>query len=257
VKMDNVYNQTSAGYGSCIGFNASALTNASTGISADAGSLANIVTFSGISSNVAVGISNVATENHLIFAGGLSASYGSSTVTGAMTNGPGLFSKGESFFIDGLSTCQYNVIKTTSSSEPTVSKTNLFQSYGELESGLTQLAESEDEDWTIEPTVHNAARYVASTLMGQLCPAPKVFSHGPKSVVFNWSEGSYNLYWTISAHKIDMLFSSHERIEKQRELDFTELISRDQSFFEPNITSDLWVRSVALSGANNIHGLLL
>jgi len=75
------------------------------------------------------------------------------------------------------------------------------------------------------PPVYNAACYVAAGLMANSFPAPRIFTHGPKSVVFNWSNEVDNLYLTISADKISALISSPERIKRRIDYSANELMN--------------------------------
>jgi len=61
--------------------------------------------------------------------------------------------------------------------------------------------------------------------MANSFPAPRIFTHGPKSVVFNWSNEVDNLYLTISADKISALISSPERIKRRIDYSANELMN--------------------------------
>jgi hypothetical protein len=111
------------------------------------------------------------------------------------------------------------VVKETLSSAPSIWDYELAQSYKELGDALGELKElPQDDDWNIEPAVYNAASYIAAELLSHSYPAPQVFTHGPKSVVFNWSYGSDDLYLTISADGMSALISSPQHI--QRRIDY-------------------------------------
>ncbi|MBV8277069.1 MAG: hypothetical protein JO170_17675 [Verrucomicrobia bacterium] len=102
----------------------------------------------------------------------------------------------------------------------------LSQQYGELKKTLKDLvALEEEDDWKIEESVYAAASYYATELRSGSVPAPQVSVHGPKSVVFNWSNGFYNLYLTISANRVSALLSSPERIIQRKEYSKNELTS--------------------------------
>jgi hypothetical protein len=97
-------------------------------------------------------------------------------------------------------------------------KWELTQQYGELEDALKSLASlEEDDDWRIEESVHTAASYYATQLCSGSIPAPQIFVHGPKSVVFNWSNGCSHLDLTISANVVSALLSSPGRIIRRAE----------------------------------------
>jgi hypothetical protein len=92
------------------------------------------------------------------------------------------------------------------------------QSYEYLELGeaLSEMVElEEDDEWRINKPVYATACYIAAELKVATYPAPRIFNHGPKSVVFNWSVGTNNLYLTISSDRISALLSSPERIERR------------------------------------------
>jgi hypothetical protein len=119
-----------------------------------------------------------------------------------------------------VSTTESLVLRDTFSSAPTILDLELTQKYQELGQALSEITELEEgEDWHIDPPVCYAARYVASELMRMSIPTPRIFNHGPRSVVFNWSIGVNNLYLTISADRMSALISSPERI--QRRIDYS------------------------------------
>jgi hypothetical protein len=112
------------------------------------------------------------------------------------------------------------VIDSSFSSIPAIWESELSQEYAELGEALGELTELEDsEGLAIEQPVFEAASSIALQLMAQAYPAPRVFNHGPKSVVFNWTQGFQNLYLTISADKVSALMSVPARI--QRRIDYT------------------------------------
>jgi hypothetical protein len=117
------------------------------------------------------------------------------------------------------------LILTTFSSVPVIWESELRQQeYQELGAALGEMTKLEEGDeWKIEPSVHNAACYVAAGLMAHSFPAPHIFNHGTKSVVFNWSYGADNMYLTISADHISALISSPERIKRRVEYSLNEL----------------------------------
>jgi hypothetical protein len=112
----------------------------------------------------------------------------------------------------------------------------MVQEYRELGEALREMTELEQTDeWGIEPPVLAAALNVAAGLMTNCYPAPHVFTHGPKSVVFNWPAGTNNLYLTISADKISALISTAERITHR--VDFLAHEFLKPSLFLPAIQS--------------------
>lgn len=119
-------------------------------------------------------------------------------------------------FAGDISKSESWVVQTSFSSVPVVWQSELIQEYRELGEALREMTELEQADeWGIEPPVLGAALNIAAGLMANWYPAPHVFTHGPKSVVFNWSAGTNNLYLTISADKISALISTPERITQR------------------------------------------
>jgi len=118
------------------------------------------------------------------------------------------------------------LIVTTFSSVPVIWESELRQQeYQELGAALSEMTKFEEGDeWKIDPPVYNAACYVAAGLLAHSFPAPRVFNHGSKSVVFNWSYGADNMYLTISADHISALISSPERIKRRVEYSVNELV---------------------------------
>jgi hypothetical protein len=49
-------------------------------------------------------------------------------------------------------------------------------------------------------------------------PKPSIFTHGPKSVVFNWVRADDNLYLTITGSRLAVLLSSTEEIKLRTEI---------------------------------------
>jgi hypothetical protein len=111
------------------------------------------------------------------------------------------------------------LLKTAFSSIPFLWKPELHREYQDLGEALEQMTELDDSQDKIEPPVFGAACFVAAGLMVGSYPAPRVFNHGPKSIVFNWAHEKSNLYLTISADKVSALVSSPERIQKR--IDFS------------------------------------
>lgn len=116
------------------------------------------------------------------------------------------------------------LLRTTFSSVPVIWKSELMREYQELGNALSEMNELEEGDeWKIDAAVYVAACYVAAGLMANSFPAPRVFTHGRKSVVFNWSKETDNLYLTVSADRASALVSSPERIERRVEWSTAEL----------------------------------
>ena len=114
------------------------------------------------------------------------------------------------------------VLKTTS--VPVIWDFELKQDYQELGESLGELREFDrDDEWQIDPEVYNAACNVAANLMAYSFPAPYVFSHGPQSIVFNWTNEDDNLYLTVSANRVSALLSSPERIKRRMEYPLEQL----------------------------------
>ena len=126
---------------------------------------------------------------------------------------------------------------------PFATSREIYQDYGDLADALSEMiAIEEDDEWRIDAGVYNAASFVAAQLMRLSVPAPSVFNHGPKSVVFNWSRQDNSLYVTVSADRISVLISAPERITKRVEFSAKELANPtplllDPSFFAPHYLS--------------------
>ncbi len=117
------------------------------------------------------------------------------------------------------------LITTTFSSVPVIWESELRkQEYQELGAALSEMTKLEEGDeWKIDPPVYDAACYVAAGLMASSFPAPRIFNHGTKSIVFNWSREADNMYLTVSADHISALISSPERIKRRVEYSVNEL----------------------------------
>jgi len=114
-------------------------------------------------------------------------------------------------------------------------QTELSAGYQELGQALVEMGEATEEDWAIDAPVFNVANYIAGALMNSAYPAPKVFSHGPKSVVFNWANERENAYLTISAECVSALVSSPERIKFRFDVSTIDLVDPSRLF--PAMTS--------------------
>jgi hypothetical protein len=128
--------------------------------------------------------------------------------------------------IDECSITESLVMGTTFLGEPFIWQVELAQDYDELGQALSEMADLDEEDeWKVNSSVYNVARYVASALMDDSFPAPRVFNHGPKSVVFNWEYEDENYYLTISKNQISTLRSSAERIIRRKDFLVDQLTS--------------------------------
>jgi hypothetical protein len=127
-------------------------------------------------------------------------------------------------FADYSPTTESVVLKTTFSSVPVIWQSELRREYRDLGQALGEMTEFEnDDDCKIDAPVYIAACYIAAELMANSFPAPRIFNHGPKSVVFNWSNEADNLYLTVSADHVSALISSPERIKRRIDLSAHEL----------------------------------
>ncbi len=98
--------------------------------------------------------------------------------------------------------------------------------YLELGEALSEMVElEEDDEWRIDKPVYATACYIAAELQVASYPAPRIFNHGAKSVVFNWSIETNNLYLTISSNRISALLSSPERIERRIDSSANQLLN--------------------------------
>jgi hypothetical protein len=123
------------------------------------------------------------------------------------------------------------ILRDTFSSVPIIWESELSQEYQELGEALNEMTELEEGDeWKIDAPVYNIACSVAAELMANSFPAPSIFNHGPKSIVFNWSKEQDNLYLTISADRISALISSPERIKRRIDISARELMNPSLAF---------------------------
>jgi hypothetical protein len=117
------------------------------------------------------------------------------------------------------------------SSQSTELATVQSEDYQLLENSLAELNElDEEDDWKIEDKVYAASVRVALALMEKSVPLPSVFTHGPKSVVFNWTRGSDDLYLTVTSSKMYVLVSSQLGVQYRAEVGAT-LTDRTNQFF--------------------------
>lgn len=117
------------------------------------------------------------------------------------------------------------VLGTAFSNVPVILKSELMNEYQEVGLALSEMNELEEGDeCKIKAPVYNTACFIASVLMAISVPPPRVFTHGPDSVVFNWANQADNLYLTISADRMSALISSPERIKRRIEWTTKELM---------------------------------
>jgi hypothetical protein len=107
-------------------------------------------------------------------------------------------------------------------------QSDLSIDYQELGQALFEMKETDEQEWAIDESVYTMASFVAAALMAYAQPAPKLFSHGSKSVVFNWMEDKRNTYLTVSAGYISTLVSSPEQIERRRDVPISKLLGTSQ-----------------------------
>jgi hypothetical protein len=116
------------------------------------------------------------------------------------------------------------LVEVTFSSVPVLSQAEITESYRELGDALAELATlDEGSEWKVDAAVCDAACYVAGELMTKPIPAPQVFSHGPKSVVFTWTRGNNSVYLTISADRLSALISTPKKIQRRVEFSARQL----------------------------------
>jgi len=143
------------------------------------------------------------------------------TFTKPYTMGSGLVGYGN------VSTQQASLVfGTIFTNVPVILKSELINEYQDVGQTLNEMTDLEEgNEFWIEPAVYSAACFVAAGLMASSIPAPRVLTHGPNSVVFNWSDQTDNLYLTVSADRLSALISSPERITRRVEYSIKGLIS--------------------------------
>lgn len=147
---------------------------------------------------------------------------------------PRIVSNSSGMPIDSFET---RTIRISSPVVSVVSTNEIYQEYHDLGNALKDLKElADDEDWGIEKPVFDSACQIAGALMQLSIPAPRIFTHGQKSVVFNWSDSSgNNLYFTISSDELSVLISSRERIKKRDDYLIRELPESSKVFVESRL----------------------
>lgn len=53
-------------------------------------------------------------------------------------------------------------------------------------------------------------------------PTPRLFTHGPNSIVFTWQYGKVLVYATVTAKEVSVLISTPEKVEFRSTLSFDE-----------------------------------
>lgn len=99
---------------------------------------------------------------------------------------------------------------------------DLTVEYQDLGEALTQLLQVEFEDERkIDEQTYKSAYLVAGYLHSNSIPAPRLFTHGSRAIVFTWSTGEENRYVTISREAVSTLVSTHSRIERRAEYEIS------------------------------------
>jgi hypothetical protein len=132
------------------------------------------------------------------------------------------------------------------SSTVVIGRSELSQQYLELGEALHKMVElDENDEWRIDEPVYVTASRIAAELMAVApYPAPHIFNHGPKSVVFNWLRETTNLYLTISSNRISALLSSPERIEQRIDQSINQLMN--PTLFLSSLQPSHWGHGFAL-----------
>jgi hypothetical protein len=94
---------------------------------------------------------------------------------------------------------------------------NYFR-YLELSSALKDMSLADEDEDRIEPEVYRHACAYAAEVIQRHLPVPKIFSHGPQSVVFNWHNGGLNRYLTISRNSLSILISNSAKIIRRKDV---------------------------------------
>jgi hypothetical protein len=92
-------------------------------------------------------------------------------------------------------------------------RVGLTREYEELGGCLAALASDVDSEWKIDAPVFEVAQFVATELMENAYPAPRLLVHSPTSVVFFWGDGAKDLYLTVGAENISGLVMAKNEIE--------------------------------------------
>lgn len=166
----------------------------------------------------------VAGSNALVVSG-LRASPASSTTSAVVVAQPSI-----TFSPEMKTEDETRIISTSSSTATTV--TVEWVNYQILGSALKSLQQYDEVDnqWKIEDGVYESACYIALNLAAGAFPTPQIFTHGPKSIVFNWCDGRTSRYMTISQNRITVMVSTPERIEKRIEYAMPQLPDKATAF---------------------------
>jgi hypothetical protein len=148
--------------------------------------------------------------------------------SGAMTGNPTVTSEFNSVTYINASTTITNYAGAThqlsSSNSGSVSQQSnasfSILRYEDVSEALSELHSFDvADDWRLDESVYRSSVQVAAALFDKNIPTPTVFSHGPKSVVFNWSgPDNSNLYLTVSATRLSALVSTVHSITYRAEL---------------------------------------
>jgi len=84
-----------------------------------------------------------------------------------------------------------------------------YTNYREVSETLLELRNSPDDaEWKIDNAVYSNSVSVAAALLEKNIPAPQIYSHGSRSVVFGWEHDDKSLYLTVSGTRLSALLSS-------------------------------------------------
>lgn len=155
--------------------------------------------------------------------------------------------RNESEFVNEVNMSEIQIWTSKRNSLISEENNEYVQLLGEALSEMVEL--EEDDEFRIDQPVYAAACHIAGQLMSTPYPAPRIFNHGPKSVVFNWSAETNNLYFTISSNTFSALVSSPERITFRKDYTFDQLPNPSLflPFIEPNPDQQAIVWSQAVS----------
>lgn len=103
---------------------------------------------------------------------------------------------------------------TAVTNEPSVSA----EGYRGVTGTLEELSTTHDDEWRIDGDVYATSMQVAAALCEKNIPSPHVFSHGARSVVFNWGDSDHELYLTVGKRRIWAAVSSPSEIKTSIEL---------------------------------------
>jgi len=102
---------------------------------------------------------------------------------------------------------QWSLLPTVSNFA-SASSAEILAGYYDLGDSLGEMNElGADDDWKIDNAIFNKACLFAGKLLEYAYPPPKIFNHGPKSIVFSWSENGRDAYLTIAENSASTLIS--------------------------------------------------